>query len=62
MAVLKPLEIASKTDFMSLFVQGRKDVGMIVTNLLRQQVGQNRFLAAEYLEANRDLIDVVLAG
>jgi hypothetical protein len=45
-----------------MFVQGRKDVGMIVTNLLRQQVGQNRFLAAEYLEANRDLIDVVLAG
>ncbi|GAQ83329.1 Mo25 family protein [Klebsormidium nitens] len=61
---------ATQEDFLRLLLssfphfsfEGRKDVGMIVTNLLRQQVGQNRFLVAEYLEGNRDLIDLVIVG
>lgn len=43
------------------FVQARKDATQIVANLQRQQV-QSRLIASDYLEANFDLLDTLVAG
>lgn len=42
-------------------MQARKDATQIVANLQRQQV-HSRLIAADYLEKNFDLIDILLAG
>lgn len=41
--------------------QARKDATQVVANLQRQQV-QSRLIASDYLEANIDLMDILIAG
>lgn len=41
--------------------QARKDATQVVANLQRQQV-QSRLIASDYLEANLDLMDILIAG
>jgi len=48
-------------DEKDVFVQARKDATQIVANLQRQQV-QSRLIASDYLEANFDLLDILVAG
>ena len=42
-------------------MQARKDATQIVANLQRQQV-RCRLIASDYLEANKDLMDILIAG
>jgi len=42
-------------------LQTRKDATQIVANLQRQQV-QSRLIASDYLERNKDLMDILIAG
>ena len=42
-------------------LQTRKDATQIVANLQRQQVN-SRLIASEYLEKNKDLIDILISG
>ncbi|XP_010052938.2 putative MO25-like protein At5g47540 isoform X1 [Eucalyptus grandis] len=44
-----------------LKLEARKDATQIVANLQRQQV-QSRLIASDYLEANFDLLDILVAG
>lgn len=44
-----------------LNLETRKDATQIVANLQRQQV-QSRLIASDYLERNKDLMDVLIAG
>ncbi|EFJ36360.1 hypothetical protein SELMODRAFT_78585 [Selaginella moellendorffii] len=44
-----------------LELEARKDVTQIVANLQRQQV-QSKVLACEYLERNKDLLDMLILG
>ncbi|GAB4826494.1 hypothetical protein Ancab_033390 [Ancistrocladus abbreviatus] len=44
-----------------LNLEARKDAAQIVANLQRQQV-QSRLIASEYLENNKDLMDIMIAG
>lgn len=58
-----------REDAMRLLIQSlpkldlevRKDVTQVVANLQRQQV-QSRLIAAEYLDKNKDLLDLLVAG
>lgn len=43
------------------FLQARKDATQVVANLQRQQV-QSRLIACDYLEANIDLMDLLVTG
>lgn len=43
------------------FLQTRKDATQVVANLQRQQV-HSRLIASDYLEANIDLMDVLISG
>lgn len=42
-------------------LQTRKDATQVVANLQRQQV-QSRLVASDYLEANLDLMDILISG
>lgn len=42
-------------------LEARKDATQIVANLQRQQV-QSRLIASDYLERNKDLMDILIAG
>ncbi|XP_074574996.1 putative MO25-like protein At5g47540 isoform X1 [Curcuma longa] len=44
-----------------LNLEARKDATQVVANLQRQQV-QSRLIASEYLEANKDLLDILISG
>ncbi|KAL2611751.1 hypothetical protein R1flu_023443 [Riccia fluitans] len=44
-----------------LDLEARKDTTQVVANLQRQQV-QSRLIACEYLESNKDLLDILVAG
>ncbi|KAL5987985.1 hypothetical protein ACLOJK_035748 [Asimina triloba] len=44
-----------------LNLEARKDATQIVANLQRQQI-QSRLIACDYLEANKDLLDVLISG
>ncbi|KAG9443616.1 hypothetical protein H6P81_014956 [Aristolochia fimbriata] len=44
-----------------LNLEARKDATQVVANLQRQQV-QSRLIASDYLEANKDLLDILIAG
>ncbi|OMO76933.1 Sodium/sulfate symporter [Corchorus capsularis] len=44
-----------------LNLEARKDATQVVANLQRQQV-QSRLIASDYLEANIDLMDILIAG
>ncbi|OAY81695.1 putative MO25-like protein [Ananas comosus] len=44
-----------------LNLETRKDATQIVANLQRQQV-HSRLIASDYLEANKDLLDILVAG
>jgi len=44
-----------------LNLEARKDATQVVANLQRQQV-QSRLIASDYLEANLDLMDILIAG
>ncbi|KAJ8426520.1 hypothetical protein Cgig2_007988 [Carnegiea gigantea] len=44
-----------------LNLETRKDATQIVANLQRQQV-QSRLIASDYLERNKDLMDILIAG
>ncbi|KMZ74031.1 putative MO25-like protein [Zostera marina] len=44
-----------------LNLEARKDATQIVANLQRQQV-QSRLIASEYLESNKDLMDILIGG
>lgn len=44
-----------------LNLEARKDATQVVANLQRQQV-QSRLIASDYLEANTDLMDILLLG
>lgn len=44
-----------------LNLEARKDVTQVVANLQRQQV-HSRLIASDYLEANKDLLDILIAG
>ena len=46
---------------MVILSQTRKDVTQVVANLQRQQV-QSRLIACDYLEANIDLMDILIGG
>lgn len=58
-----------REDAMRLLIQSlpkldlevRKDVTQVVANLQRQQV-QSRLISAEYLDKNKDLLDLLVAG
>lgn len=43
------------------FSQARRDATQVVANLQRQQV-QSRMIASAYLEANLNLIDILISG
>eukprot|EP00246_Nothoceros_aenigmaticus_P004769 TRINITY_DN1645_c0_g1_i1.p1 TRINITY_DN1645_c0_g1~~TRINITY_DN1645_c0_g1_i1.p1 ORF type:complete len:339 (+),score=76.04 TRINITY_DN1645_c0_g1_i1:446-1462(+) len=45
----------------NLELEARKDITQVVANLQRQQV-QSRLIACDYLEANKDLLDRLIAG
>ncbi|KAK9681431.1 hypothetical protein RND81_10G001600 [Saponaria officinalis] len=49
------------TSLPKLNLEARKDATQIVANLQRQQV-HSRLIASDYLEHNKDLIDVLLTG
>ena len=42
-------------------MQARKDATQIVANLQRQQV-HSRLIASDYLETNKDLMDILISG
>lgn len=42
-------------------MQARKDATQIVANLQRQQV-HSRLIASDYLERNKDLMDILITG
>ncbi|KAL5729761.1 hypothetical protein ACHQM5_002664 [Ranunculus cassubicifolius] len=44
-----------------LNLEARKDATQVVANLQRQQV-QSRLIASDYLEANKDLMDILVLG
>ncbi|KAM0937671.1 putative armadillo-like helical protein [Dioscorea sansibarensis] len=44
-----------------LNLEARKDTTQVVANLQRQQV-HSRLIASDYLEANKDLMDILVAG
>ncbi|KAJ7520692.1 hypothetical protein O6H91_19G017400 [Diphasiastrum complanatum] len=44
-----------------LDLEARKDTTQVVANLQRQQV-HSRLIASDYLEANKDLLDILIAG
>ncbi|KAH7665513.1 Mo25-like protein [Dioscorea alata] len=44
-----------------LNLEARKDATQVVANLQRQQV-HSRLIASDYLEANKDLMDILVAG
>ncbi|XP_058081566.1 putative MO25-like protein At5g47540 isoform X1 [Magnolia sinica] len=44
-----------------LNLEARKDATQVVANLQRQQV-QSRLIASDYLEANKDLMDLLISG
>ncbi|XP_042417438.1 putative MO25-like protein At5g47540 [Zingiber officinale] len=44
-----------------LNLEARKDATQVVANLQRQQV-HSRLIASEYLEANKDLLDILISG
>ncbi|XP_068634115.1 putative MO25-like protein At5g47540 [Aristolochia californica] len=44
-----------------LNLEARKDATQVVANLQRQQV-HSRLIASDYLEANKDLLDILIAG
>ncbi|RZC89717.1 hypothetical protein C5167_035712 [Papaver somniferum] len=44
-----------------LNLEARKDATQVVANLQRQQV-QSKLIASDYLDANKDLMDVLLSG
>ncbi|XP_059624784.1 putative MO25-like protein At5g47540 [Cornus florida] len=44
-----------------LNLEARKDATQVVANLQRQQV-QSRLIACDYLEANKDLMDILVSG
>uniref|UniRef100_A0A0C9S729 TSA: Wollemia nobilis Ref_Wollemi_Transcript_9849_1799 transcribed RNA sequence n=1 Tax=Wollemia nobilis TaxID=56998 RepID=A0A0C9S729_9CONI len=44
-----------------LNLEARKDATQVVANLQRQQV-QSRLIACDYLEANKDLLDILISG
>lgn len=46
---------------MGHLLQARKDATQVVANLQRQQV-HSRLIASDYLEANIDLMDVLIVG
>lgn len=43
------------------FLQARKDATQVVANLQRQQV-YSRLISSDYLEANLDLMDILMEG
>ena len=47
--------------FFYLVDQTRKDATQVVANLQRQQVN-SKLIASDYLEANLDLMDVLIEG
>eukprot|EP00245_Coleochaete_scutata_P018210 TRINITY_DN9346_c0_g1_i2.p1 TRINITY_DN9346_c0_g1~~TRINITY_DN9346_c0_g1_i2.p1 ORF type:complete len:344 (-),score=76.82 TRINITY_DN9346_c0_g1_i2:525-1556(-) len=49
------------TQIPRLEFEARKDASQVVANLQRQQVN-NRYVAADYLERNQDLIDLLVNG
>lgn len=61
------LIISLNTQFANLllkfvvFLQARKDATQVVANLQRQQV-HSRLIASDYLEANKDLLDLLISG
>eukprot|EP00249_Psilotum_nudum_P002649 c15776_g1_i1 orf=1-651(-) len=44
-----------------LVLEVRKDITQVLANIQRQQV-QSRLIACDYLEANKDLLDLLLSG
>ncbi|PIA58119.1 hypothetical protein AQUCO_00500216v1 [Aquilegia coerulea] len=44
-----------------LSLEARKDATQVVANLQRQQV-HSRLIASDYLEANKDLMDILISG
>jgi len=44
----------------TLFLQTQKDVTQVIANLQRQKV-DSRLVASEYLEANSDLLDILMS-
>ena len=44
----------------TLFSQTQKDVTQVIANLQRQKV-DSRLVASEYLEANSDLLDILMS-
>lgn len=42
-------------------IQARKDATQVVANLQRQQV-HSKLIACDYLEANIDLMDILISG
>ena len=44
----------------TLFPQTQKDVTQVIANLQRQKV-DSRLVASEYLEANSDLLDILMS-
>jgi calcium binding protein 39 len=42
-------------------LQTRKDATQVVANLQRQQVS-SKIVASEYLESNKDLLDILILG
>ncbi|XP_042394372.1 putative MO25-like protein At5g47540 isoform X2 [Zingiber officinale] len=44
-----------------LNLEAKKDATQVVANLQRQQV-QSRLIASDYLEANKDLLDILISG
>ncbi|GAB2230020.1 hypothetical protein Droror1_Dr00014276 [Drosera rotundifolia] len=49
------------TNLPKLDLEARKDATQVVANLQRQQV-QSRLIACDYLEANLDLMDILVSG
>ena len=45
----------------ALLLQARKDATQVVANLQRQQV-HSKLIASDYLEANIDLMDILMSG
>lgn len=50
-----------KLSWQHFLTQGRKDATQVVANLQRQQV-HSKLIASDYLEANIDLMDTLIAG
>ncbi|KAI0523412.1 hypothetical protein KFK09_005807 [Dendrobium nobile] len=49
------------TSLPKLNLEARKDATQVVANLQRQQV-HSRLIASDYLEANKDLLDILITG